>query len=40
MFKKIISSIWDFFCAVGQAKYAAELARNGKYREAQEIALK
>jgi len=40
MFKKILSEIWSFFCAVGQAKYAAELARNGKYREAQEAAQK
>jgi len=40
MFKKVLSYIWEFFCAVGQAKYAAELARNGKWREAQEVALK
>ena len=40
MFKKITNSIWSFFCAVGQAKYAAELARNGKWREAQEYAQK
>ncbi len=40
MFKKIINEIWEFFCAVGQAKYAAELARNGKWREAQEVAQK
>ena len=40
MFKKIIDSIWDFFCAVGQAKYAAELARNGKWQEAQKVCLK
>jgi len=40
MFKKVTSSIWDFFCAVGRARYAAELARNGKWREAQEYAQK
>ncbi len=40
MFKKIINSVWGFFCAIGQAKYAAELARNGKWREAQEYAQK
>lgn len=37
MFKKVFNGIWDFFCAVGQARYAAELARNGKWREAQKI---
>lgn len=40
MFKKILLSIWDFFTAVGEARYAAELARNGKWREAQEYAQK
>lgn len=40
MFKKVLSSIWEFFCALGKARYAAELARNGKWREAQEIAQK
>jgi len=40
MFKKIINEIWEFLCAIGKAKYAAELARNGKYREAQEAAQK
>jgi hypothetical protein len=37
MFKKISSSIWNFLCAFGEARYAAELARNGKWREAQEF---
>jgi len=37
MFKKVLSSIWDFLCAFGEARYAAELARNGKWREAQEV---
>jgi hypothetical protein len=33
--KKIINSIYSFFCACGKAKYAAELARNGQIRRAQ-----
>ena len=33
--KKILNTIWNFFVAVGEAKYAADLARNGKYKEAQ-----
>jgi hypothetical protein len=33
--KKIINSIYDFLCACGKAKYAANLARNGKIKEAQ-----
>ena len=37
MFKKITSSIWGFLCALGEARYAADLARNGKWREAQEV---
>ena len=40
MIKKVFSSIWSFFCAVGQARHAAELARNGKWREAQKYAQK
>jgi hypothetical protein len=40
MVKSILNGIWDFFCAVGRARYAAELARNGKWREAQEYAQK
>ncbi len=40
MFKKIINEVWEFFCAIGRARYAAELARNGKWREAQEYAQK
>jgi hypothetical protein len=34
--KKMFNTIWNFFVAVGEAKYAADLARNGKYREAQD----
>jgi hypothetical protein len=31
------SAIWSFMCAMGQAKYAAELSRNGKWAEAQAL---
>lgn len=37
MFKKILSSFWDFLCAMGEARYAAELARSGRWQEAQQI---
>jgi hypothetical protein len=40
MFKKNLSFIWEILCAVGHARHAAELARNGKWREAQEYAQK
>ena len=33
--KKILTTIYDFLCACGKAKYAAELARNGQIRRAQ-----
>jgi hypothetical protein len=33
--KSISSAVWSFLCACGQARYAAELARNGKWAEAQ-----
>ena len=32
---KILKSIWELMIALGEAKYAADLARNGKYKEAQ-----
>lgn len=35
--KSIASSIWSLFCAIGQARYAAELARNHKWDQAQAI---
>ena len=35
--KKVIENIWDFLCALGEAKYAADLARNGKIEEAKRI---
>jgi hypothetical protein len=34
---KLLKSIYSFFCAIGQAKYAADLARNGKIKEAQAL---
>lgn len=33
----IINSIWRFFAGIREAKYAADLARNGKWKEAQAI---
>ena len=33
--KKILDTVWNFFVAVGEAKYAADLARNGKYKQVQ-----
>lgn len=35
--KRIIENIWDFLCALGEAKYAAELARNGRIEEAKQV---
>jgi hypothetical protein len=35
--KKVIENIWDFLCALGEAKYAADLARNGKIEEAKQV---
>tara|TARA_B110000503_G_scaffold77577_1_gene119488 strand:+ start:758 stop:871 length:114 start_codon:yes stop_codon:yes gene_type:complete len=34
---KVIKSIWSLLCDIGQAKYAADLARNGKIKEAQSL---
>ena len=34
---KLIKSIWSLLCDLGQAKYAADLARNGKIKEAQSL---
>lgn len=33
----ILSAIYSFLCACGQAKYAAELSRNGKWAQAQAL---
>jgi hypothetical protein len=38
--KAILDTIWSVMVAFGEANYAAHLARNGKWREAQEIARK
>jgi len=35
--KAILSTVWEILCATGQAKYAAELARNQKWAEAQAL---
>lgn len=35
--KNLLLSVWDFLCALGEAKYAADLARNGKWKEAQDL---
>ena len=32
---KIVNTIWNLLCAMGTAKHAANLARNGKIKEAQ-----
>jgi hypothetical protein len=34
--KKLLNAVWNFFVAVGEARHAADLARNGKYKEAQD----
>jgi hypothetical protein len=34
---KLLKSIWSLLCDLGQAKYAADLARNGKIKEAQSL---
>ena len=35
--KRILNTIRDFLIAIGEAKYAANLAYNGKIKEAQDI---
>ncbi len=35
--KSILNSIWNFLVAIGEAKYAANLAYNGKIKEAQNV---
>lgn len=37
MFKKFTSSVWNFLCEVGKARYAADLARNHKYDQAKKV---
>ena len=33
--KSILSTVWQFMCDLGQASYAAHLARNGQVQRAQ-----
>lgn len=35
--KQALTGIWNFFIAMAEAKHAANLARNGKWHEAQAI---
>ena len=35
--KKILTTLWTFFVAIGEAKYAANLAYNHKIKEAQAV---
>ena len=35
--KSVLKSIWETLCDLGRAKYAAELARNGRWQEAQKL---
>ena len=35
--RAIASTLWEILCATGRAKYAAELARNQKWTEAQAL---
>jgi hypothetical protein len=32
-----LKTIYSILCSFGKAKYAAELSRNGKYKEAQAL---
>jgi len=35
--KAIASTLWEILCATGEAKYAAELARNGQHTRAKSL---
>jgi hypothetical protein len=35
--KKILTGIWNFLIAIGEASYAAHLARNGQHTRAKAI---
>ena len=37
MFKRIINGVWEFLLSMGKARAAAILARNGRYKEAQDL---
>lgn len=34
---QLLKAIWNFLCQTGKAKYAANLARNGKIEEAKAV---
>jgi hypothetical protein len=35
--KSILSTVWQFFCDIGQASYAAHLVRTGRAAQAQSM---
>lgn len=35
--KKLTSTVFDFMCDIGQASYAAHLARNQQWQRAQDL---
>jgi hypothetical protein len=35
--KTILNTIWSVLVSIGEARYATELARNGKWKEAQAV---
>lgn len=35
--KSFVKKIWEFFAALGEARYATFLARNGKWKEAKKV---
>jgi hypothetical protein len=35
--KKILEKVWEFLVALGEAHYAAKLARNGRVEEAKRV---
>ena len=37
---KFLTKLWSIMTALGEANYAAHLARNGQWKRAQEIANK
>jgi hypothetical protein len=37
---KFFNKLFEIMCALGEANYAAHLARNGQWKKAQEIARK
>jgi hypothetical protein len=35
---KFLTTLWEIMTALGEANYAAHLARNGQWKKAQELA--